>query len=228
MYYDEGVLANTCLLAALIAIIPDQVPPSRRRLVMGGILLGAGVAIKLRGLLPVLILVGWALLRFGARSAGLLLANAAACVTAICLPFFVAAPRRMWEMIVRDQLLRVPTDTTLIERITDILGLGHLPLRVTLLLIMACAAVLVGVVLAWQQVPVRPAVLCSSSSARRCCSRRPGSPLLRADRAGDRHHCRRGSSTAPAPHCPMAITADRCIRDSARHPGSRCCSAGAR
>lgn len=153
------VLANTCLLASLIAISPAESSPTRRRFVISGVLLGLGVVIKIWGFLPVLILFGWVLTRFDARRAGLLLLGAIGSATAVCLPFFVAAPAQMWRMVVRDQLLRLPTNSTAIERLTDILGLGHLPLRVTPLLVIALVVVVAGVVLAWRQEQARPAVL---------------------------------------------------------------------
>jgi alpha-1,2-mannosyltransferase len=153
------VLANTCLLVSLIAIDPAESPPGRRRLLISGILLGLGVVIKVWGLLPFVVIFGWVLLHFDPRRAGLLLVGAMASATVVCLPFFLAAPARMWEMVVRDQLLRVPTNSSVIERLTDILGLGHLPLRVTPALVIAVAAALAGVVLAWREEQARPAVL---------------------------------------------------------------------
>jgi alpha-1,2-mannosyltransferase len=153
------VLANTCLLASLIAISPAESPPTRRRCVIAGVLLGFGAVIKIWGLLPLLVLFGWALARFDARRAGLLLVGAMASATMVCLPFFVAAPGQMWQLVVRNQLLRVPTNSSPLERLTDILGLGHLPLRVTPLLVIALLAAVAGVVLAWREQQARPAVL---------------------------------------------------------------------
>ena len=115
--------------------------------------------IKVWGFLPILVIFGWVLTRFDARRAGLLILGAVASATVVCLPFFLAAPGRMWQMVVRDQLLRVPSNSSAIERLTDILGLGHLPLRVTPLLVIALAVALAGVVLAWREEQARPAVL---------------------------------------------------------------------
>src|SRR5829696_5303443 len=64
------VLANTCLLASLIAISPAESPPTRRRFVIAGVLLGFGAVIKIWGLLPVLILFGWVLARFDGQRHG--------------------------------------------------------------------------------------------------------------------------------------------------------------
>jgi hypothetical protein len=153
------VLANTCLLASLIAISPADSPPTKRRFVISGILLGLGAVIKVWGFLPILVIFGWVLTRFDARRAGLLILGAVASATVVCLPFFLAAPGRMWQMVVRDQLLRVPSNSSAIERLTDILGLGHLPLRVTPLLVIALTVALAGLVLAWREEQARPAVL---------------------------------------------------------------------
>jgi alpha-1,2-mannosyltransferase len=153
------VLANTCLLVSLIAISPAEDPPTKRRLLISGVLLGLGTVIKIWGFLPLVVLFGWVLVRFDLRRAWLLLLGSMASATAVCLPFFLAAPERMWEMVVRDQLRRVPNNSSMIERLTDILGLGHLPLRVTPLLVVALMAALGGVVLAWRNTQARPAVL---------------------------------------------------------------------
>src|SRR5918993_2237717 len=139
------VLANTCLLVSLIAISPAEDPPTKRRLLISGVLLGLGTVIKIWGFLPLLVLFGWVLVRFDLRRAWLLLLGAMASATAVCLPFFMAAPERMWEMVVRDQLRRVPTNSSMIERLTDILGLGHLPLRVTPLLVAALTAPVIAI-----------------------------------------------------------------------------------
>ena len=154
----EG-LANTCLLASLIAISPPEESPTRRRVFVGGLLLGVAAAIKIWGILPVVILFGWLVVRLGFRRASLLLAGAAASCAAICLPFFAAAPTMMWRLVVLDQLSRVPNRASPIRRLTEILGLGHLPPRITVPLMIAVLVVAAGVVLGWQLARARPAVL---------------------------------------------------------------------
>jgi alpha-1,2-mannosyltransferase len=154
----EG-LANTCLLGSLILISPAAGRPTKTRLFLGGLLLGVSAAIKIWGVVPVLILFGWLLVRLGFRRASLLVLGAMSSCAAICLPFFVAAPSVMWRMVVRDQLLRIPNDTSWIQRVTEILGLGHLPARITLPLVIAMVVLVVGMVLAWQVARARPAVL---------------------------------------------------------------------
>ena len=52
-------LANTCLLASLIAISPADSPPTKRRFVISGILLGLGAVIKVWGFLPILVIFGF-------------------------------------------------------------------------------------------------------------------------------------------------------------------------
>jgi alpha-1,2-mannosyltransferase len=61
---------------------------------------------------------GWA-------RAGALLLGAAGAGGAVCLPFFAAAPRAMWRMVVLDQLDRPQMRTPLDTRIFQLVGLGH-------------------------------------------------------------------------------------------------------
>ena len=154
----EG-LANTFLLGGLIAISPPEARPSKTRLFCGGVLLGLGAAIKVWGVVPVLILFGWLLVGLGFRRASVMLLGAISSCAAVCLPFFFAAPTVMWRLVVRDQLSRVRTDASPIQRLTEILGLGHLPARITLPLVLALIVLVAGVVLAWQVARARPAVL---------------------------------------------------------------------
>src|SRR5215218_10442685 len=132
----EG-LANTCVLASLIIITPPEQRPTKKRVFVGGLLLGVAAAIKIWGVLPIVILFCWLVVRVGFRRASLLLAGAAGSCAAICLPFFAAAPTMMWRFVVLDQLSRVPNRTSPIQRLTEILGLGHLPPRITVPLLIA-------------------------------------------------------------------------------------------
>ena len=154
----EG-LANTFLLGGLIAISPPEARPSKTRLFCGGVLLGVGAAIKIWGVVPVLILFGWLVVGLGLRRASLMLLGAISSCAAICLPFFLSASAMMWRLVVRDQLSRVRADASPIQRLTEILGLGHLPARITLPLMLALLVLVAGVVLAWQVARARPAVL---------------------------------------------------------------------
>jgi alpha-1,2-mannosyltransferase len=62
-------------------------------------------------------------------------------------------------MVVHDQIARVRSGASPIRRLTEILGLGHLPARLTVPLLIALVVVAVGILLAWQLDRARPAVL---------------------------------------------------------------------
>lgn len=122
--------ATTCLLAALVvAGLGERWPnPNRRRLVLAGALLGFSVTIKVWGIVPLLVLFGWLLRRLGGRRAATFLLGAAGACTAVCLPFFLAAPATMWRMVVVDQLGRRPLPVPWAERIWEMVGLSWHPL----------------------------------------------------------------------------------------------------
>jgi hypothetical protein len=89
-----------------------------------GALLGFGSAIKIWGVVPLIIVAGWLLLTRRAGQAAWLLAGGIGATTAVCLPFFAAAPRSMWNQVVRDQLSRPRSDATVMDRLAGIAGLG--------------------------------------------------------------------------------------------------------
>jgi len=212
----EG-LANTFLLGGLIAISPPEARPSKTRLFCGGVLLGLGAAIKVWGVVPVLILFGWLLVGLGFRRASVMLLGAISSCAAVCLPFFFAAPTVMWRLVVRDQLSRVRTDASPIQRLTEILGLGHLPARITLPLVLALIVLVAGVVLAWQVARARAGSVAAAGLG--CDAARDADlvhPLFGSDCAGNRHYRRRRRPPAVAPFARQAIAlaADRpgCLR----------------
>jgi len=174
IYSEHTVLlegpANTCLLLALVLLAPvsavraslgSDTPPTTRRLVVAGALLGLAMTIKIWGVVPVVVVFGWLVFRFRWRRAGQFLLGVAAATTVICLPFFLAAPRRMWRMVVLDQLQRNDTGLVLFERLTQTAGLTlyRLPNRVTLALVLAGVLVLSAVVASWSLDRMRPVVL---------------------------------------------------------------------
>ena len=220
------VLANTCLLASLIAISPAESPPSRRRFVISGVLLGLGAVIKIWGFLPILILFGWVLRRFDARRAGLLLVGAMASATVVCLPFFLAAPAQMWQLVVRNQLLRMPTNSSPIERLTDILGLDTCRTHHTLLVI-ALASAVGGVVLAWREQQARPQCCCSRHGDHAVAPADLVRPLRRFECPGNCHHGRRDRPAAAAPCGEMAAAPHRCRCAPGHRSADGCAPLGA-
>jgi alpha-1,2-mannosyltransferase len=146
----EG-LGNVCLLLALSFATPSSpVAPNRGRLVAAGCVLGFSTAVKIWGVVPLLVVFGWLLFRWGARRAGLFLVSAIGMCVLICLPFFALATGAMWRMVVLDQLQRNQVPVGISHRLRDVLGLVVLPsegLGVTV----AAALVLVTAasILAW-------------------------------------------------------------------------------
>lgn len=162
----EG-LANTFLLIALLLVVPIAAAargsgaPGAAKLVAAGVLLGLAATIKIWGVVPILVLFGWLAVWFGWRPAWLFLAGGAAGTTAICLPFFVQAPRRMWRMVVVDQVERNDTGLALFERLNEIVGLTlhRPPDRITPLLVVAWALLAASTLAAWRVQRARPVVL---------------------------------------------------------------------
>jgi alpha-1,2-mannosyltransferase len=152
-------VATTCLLIALILLSSARTATRASVIILAGTLLGLAAAIKMWGVVPVLILAGWLWWQAGIRRAALFVAGAAASCAAICLPFFLAAPGAMWQMVVLNQFARrrgVGVD----QRLIEITGLSPIAARGGRWVLLVGLVVLVlGVVLAWTMARARPAVL---------------------------------------------------------------------
>jgi alpha-1,2-mannosyltransferase len=158
----EG-LANTCLLVALLLIVPvaRDARPSTAKLLIAGAALGFAMTIKIWGIVPILVLFGWLVVRFDFRRALLFLAGAAALTTAVCLPFFVAAPATMWRMVVLDQIQRNDSGLMFWERVNEIAGLTlyRPPQALNLAVVLASLGLLAATIAAWSYRRTRTAVL---------------------------------------------------------------------
>ena len=132
----EG-LTNLCLAVALALVVRElrlvHVPkaPSdvvRRgswaALAVAGVLLGFSTAVKIWGVVPLIAIVLFVATVLGARQGLAIVLGAAAAVTSVCLPFFVAAPVQMWRMVVLDQLGR-DQGTHLARRAAEIATMGR-------------------------------------------------------------------------------------------------------
>lgn len=174
VYSEHTVLlegpANTCLLGALVLLAPvatttgragQSSPKATRRLVVAGGLLGFAMTIKIWGVVPVLVLTLWLLVRAGWRPAALTLLGAAAATTVVCLPFFVAAPGKMWRMIVLDQLGRNEAPVDLVQRMNQIAGLTlyRLPHQVSVAMVLAWVVLVAATLACWSKPRMRPVVV---------------------------------------------------------------------
>jgi alpha-1,2-mannosyltransferase len=104
------VLGNFLLLLGLRAYLAKTDGAATRPLFLAGLALGAATATKLWFVVPVGIVLAFEIAthRSWARSRAFIL-GAIASSAAIAGPFFVAAPRSMWRMLVLDQLGRPDT-----------------------------------------------------------------------------------------------------------------------
>ena len=115
--------------------------------VAAGLLLGLSPALKIWGVLAVLVVAGALAWRRGLRRGVTVLLSAVASCTVVCLPFFLAARGAMWQMVVADQVGRRRGSFVGVKRVDDILGLSLWTSQPRLHLGTALMAVLVLVAL---------------------------------------------------------------------------------
>ncbi|WP_375488821.1 hypothetical protein [uncultured Jatrophihabitans sp.] len=120
-------LGNFFLLLALLFALRADGPQLRLRpAVLAGVALGLAVSTKIWWILPAVAIIVWLGARHrSARPAGAALGGMLAAVVVVNLPFFVAAPKQMWHMVVIAQLGR-PRRHSLAHRILDITTLPRL------------------------------------------------------------------------------------------------------
>lgn len=110
VYTEESTvlepLGTTALLVALALLLKRTHPPSRRAELIAGAALGAAATLKIWYLGPWLAICLWQLAARRWRSTAHLVAAGTTAVLVVVLPFFFLAPTRMFNMVVRDQLLR--------------------------------------------------------------------------------------------------------------------------
>jgi alpha-1,2-mannosyltransferase len=140
--------AQTCLLTAVLLVETDRSGRRQHWLwLAAGALLGLSATFKIWGVVAVATVVAWSLITRRSRRAGWVAAGAAGGITAVCLPFFAAAPIRMWQMVVIDQLGRPRSSKGVGRRLADILGLGlHRTQADRFALAMITAAAVIGLV----------------------------------------------------------------------------------
>ena len=130
IYSEHTVLleppATTVLLLALVLTraLGSGDGVSTVHYVGAGLLLGLSPSLKIWGALTVLVVVGSLAMTRGLRHGLTVLASAIGSCMVVCLPFFLAAPGAMWQMVVVDQLGRRRDDLVLVKRIDAMLGLN--------------------------------------------------------------------------------------------------------
>jgi alpha-1,2-mannosyltransferase len=128
VYVEHTVLleppATTVLLLALVITraLGASEGLSTSHYVVAGLLLGLSPTLKIWGVLAVLIVAVSLAWRRGLRRGLTVLLSAVASSAVVCFPFFLAAPRAMWQMVVVDQVGRRRGGLEPVQRVNDVLG----------------------------------------------------------------------------------------------------------
>ena len=101
-------LGTTTLLVALALLFRGDGAwrPTNTQVVLAGVALGVGAAVKIWGVDPFVVVLVWQAIVAGRAAAARLVAGAVAAAVVLCLPFFAAAPSTMFRYVVRDQIGR--------------------------------------------------------------------------------------------------------------------------
>lgn len=121
-------LGTTALCVALILLLRRDRPPTDVEAIVAGVALGLGATDKIWYLAPFAAVVGWQLAERRVRNAAWIAAAGVAAIAAVVVPFAILTRGRMWDMVMRDQLIRSHDSTSRIRRLASILGLrifGH-------------------------------------------------------------------------------------------------------
>jgi alpha-1,2-mannosyltransferase len=129
IYVEHTALLEPPLTALMLAALVitralgDGDGIDSRHSVLAGLLLGVAPAVKLWGVVTVLVIAVGLAYRRGVRHGLTVLLSAIATGTVISLPFFLSAPAAMWQMLVVDQLGRRRVAYDGVRRVDDVLGL---------------------------------------------------------------------------------------------------------
>jgi alpha-1,2-mannosyltransferase len=111
------------LLVALLLLY--RRPPGARQEFLAGAALGAATAIKVWGVVPLVVVLVWELVLHRPRAAARVAVGAASVVSVVCLPFFLWARGAMYRMVVLDQLQRGEVNGGVLDRLRGILGVSR-------------------------------------------------------------------------------------------------------
>ena len=117
----EG-LATVLVLIAVRLLTRCKPIPTTVMLLLAGAALGASAAVKIWGVVGILVVVVWVLAASGLRRALLVIAGVAAGAVVLCLPFFLADPVAMWRMVGADQLGRPGPGAPALSRLSLMVG----------------------------------------------------------------------------------------------------------
>jgi 4-amino-4-deoxy-L-arabinose transferase-like glycosyltransferase len=144
-------VATFVVLVGILLLQRWLAEPSTILMLGAGAMFGLGAAVKIWGVVPVVVLLIWLAWRHGWRPAAVALAGAAGAVLLVLVPFGMAWPE-LWRMVILDQLGRPRTAALVIAgRFVDILGLAFLPRLVAIVpALLLGAATLAALWLAWR------------------------------------------------------------------------------
>ena len=115
-------LLNLGVLAAVALLVGPGLARRPRVQVLAGAALGLALATKIWAVVPVLLVLLWCWRGSGGRAARRVALSSAAGVVALCLPFWLLAPRSMTRMVVLDQVGRPRSTVSVADRLVAILG----------------------------------------------------------------------------------------------------------
>lgn len=111
--------ASSLLLVALLLLWRRRRTPGPWVQVAAGAALGGAAAVKIWGVVPLLVVAAWHLKVAGRPAALRVLGGAAGAVLVVCLGFFVLAPGAMTRLVLLDQLHRPLTSPSPLTRALD-------------------------------------------------------------------------------------------------------------
>ncbi|MGN6606940.1 MAG: hypothetical protein ACTHMS_08025 [Jatrophihabitans sp.] len=116
-------LGNLLLLIGLLLVLPagDGSVRRPRSLLLGGLALGATIGVKIWWVVPVVLIVGRLLVTYRRRMLPALLGAVIAPIV-INGPFFLVAPRAMWDALVTSQVGRARDHFGVVQRLAQMTG----------------------------------------------------------------------------------------------------------
>jgi hypothetical protein len=153
-------LVNLGVLGALALLPPDLVrgswsPRLSQRIAWAGVALGLAVVVKAWAIIPLVVVAWWLARAHGRRALGRFTVFGAAAAAVVSLPFFLAAPRSMVQMVVVDQLGRPNNGVSTFERLARIeslpAGTAMTATSLAFVLLVTGGAAVAAALLAWRR-----------------------------------------------------------------------------
>jgi hypothetical protein len=118
-------LGGMALLIALLLLLRGDGEPSPRAEVLAGVVLGLACAMKIWYVAPWAVVVLYQLFQRRYQRALRIAVGGAVPLAVVLAPFFALAPRRMYDMVVRDQILRKVNANSRTGRLDVIFATKH-------------------------------------------------------------------------------------------------------